>query len=202
MGIGQLIKEFRIKNKLTQTAFGKIVGVNKQTISKWENGITQPSTQKIFEISQAIGISASSILKIDISSEEEKPFVTTNKNKYNIGLNSLYNFVHDFKSFCQFVDSLMLAHQLLEPDSEVVGFLLLDTTINDKDSHKNAIAINYINCDYENIIINTPNCTLGFTEELVSHIECMDSFNNETYAFNVYMVNDMFLQLILGFYND
>lgn len=38
MNIGQLISEYREKNNLTQSKFGKLVGVNKQTVSKWESG--------------------------------------------------------------------------------------------------------------------------------------------------------------------
>lgn len=102
MDIGPLIKAYRTKNNLTQAAFGKIVGVNKQTISKWENGV-QPSTKKLFEITQAINIPISSILKDDIQDEEDSPFIYAHKAKYDVGLNSVFRYVHDFMSLCNLV---------------------------------------------------------------------------------------------------
>lgn len=203
MDIGPLIKEYRTKNNLTQAAFGKIVGVNKQTISKWENGVLQPSTNKFFEITQAINVPVSSILKVSVQNEKEQPFIYSHKTKYDVGLNSLYRNVHDFMSLCKFIDSFESAHQLLNPSSEIVGFLLLNMTIDAKKSHEKAIPINSIYWDCTDIIIEITDCTLNLTKENVSHIKCAASFNNESYAFNVYLVKKQgaFIQLILDFYN-
>ena len=42
------IFDFRRKNKLTQTAFGELVGVSKITVYQWERGERRPSkTAKI-----------------------------------------------------------------------------------------------------------------------------------------------------------
>ncbi len=201
--IGSLIKAYRTKNNLTQAAFGKIVGVNKQTISKWENGV-QPSTEKLFEITQAINVPVSSILKDDIQDEEDRPFIYAHKTKYDVGLNSVYRYVYDFMSLCKFIDVFESAHQLLEPNSKIVGFLMLNTTVFSKNFHEKELPINSVYWDGTDIIIEITDCTLCFTKEDVSHVNCIASFNNELYAFNVYLAKeqDAFIQLVLGFHNN
>ena len=77
-------------------------------------------------------------------------------------------------------------------------------TIYEKSSHEKAIPINSIYWDCTDIIIEIVDYTLRLTRENVSHVKCIASFNNESYAFNVYLTNkqDTFIQLILGFHND
>ncbi len=202
MDIGQLIKEYRSKNNLSQAAFGRIVGVNKQTISKWENGTIQPSTEKFFEIAQALGVPASSML-IDALDGDEIPYVYAHRTNYDVGLNSLYRCVHDFKSFRKFINSLVAAHRLLEPNAEYTGFLLINMDYRDEGSYEAPIPINSIYEDLENVIFELPNYTICLTEENVSHIECIESFNNEAYVINVHAANnqDSFIQLLLSLHN-
>lgn len=197
--IGKFIKEFRIKNHLTQTAFGKIVGVNKQTVSKWETGTMQPSTDKFFEIAKAIGISANSILKADGPTGENMPFVYTHKTKYDAGINYMYHSVHDFNSFCLFIDAIDTIHRLSKPNAEYIGFLLIDSTFESTCSHEEAIVIYRINWDMEKINIEMPTYTLPLTNEMVSHIDCAGSFNNEVYGFTIHLSNEQesFLQIIM-----
>lgn len=201
MEVGKIIKEYRTKNNLTQTAFGKIVGVNKQTISKWEKGIMQPSTKKIFEISQAIGISVVELLTNENQIGEEGPFIYTNKVQYDVGLNSMYHSVHDFDTLCAFIDAMESAHRLLNPTFADVGFLLIDKTITDIDSHQNAIVIQNIYWNEKEIFIDIPEYTIKLTEDKIYNIECSGSFNNETYGFIVYLPDKQgsFIQLVLSF---
>ncbi len=201
MNIGKLIKDFRLKNNLTQTAFGRIVGVNKQTVSKWENGTIQPSSEKFFEIAHAIGISANNMLTDEVQNEENAPFIFAHKIKYDVGLNFLYRCTHDFKSLGAFVDAMGAAHRLMKPNSEIMGFLLINTTFESKDSHETAIPINSVYWNGEDIIVETSYSVLQLTEEKISHVECVTNFNNESYAFNINLIGeqDAMLQLILSF---
>lgn len=206
MNIGNLIKEFRKKNNLTQSAFGRIVGVNKQTISKWEKGILQPSTNKLYEIAQAIDVPVCSIIN-NGTEEGTAPFIFEHRSQYDVGLNSVYRAIHDFESFCVFINLLESAHQLIEPDSDIIGFLLIDMTTDDPKSQESAIPISSIFADNnETIILEIPDYTLELTKEIVSKIEGVGLFNNETYAVNIYMKkrnkSEGFIQLILGFHND
>lgn len=206
MNIGNLIKEFRRKNNLTQSAFGQIVGVNKQTISKWEKGILQPSTNKLYEIAQAIDVPVDNIIN-NVTEEGTAPFIFEHRSQYDVGLNSVYFAIHDFKSFCVFINLLESAHQLIEPDSDIIGFLLIDMSIDDPKPPESAIPISSISADNnETIILEIPDSTLELTEEIISKIEGVGLFNNESYVVNIYMKKrnklEGFIQLILGFHND
>lgn len=205
LNVGNLIKEFRKKNNLTQTDFGKMIGVNKQTVSKWENGVIQPSTKKFYEIAQAVGASASSMINNE-ENEEDRPFIFAHRSQYDVGLNSVYRCIHNFESFCVFIDLLGSAHHLLEPHGEIIGFLLVDMTFNDPESDEEAIPINSIFFDGKNIVVEILNYTLDLTKENISSIEGAGFFNNEVYAINIYMKkkdnSNGFLQLLLGFHNN
>lgn len=204
MHIGKIIKEYRLKNNITQASFRKIVGVNKQTVSKWENGTLQPSTEKYFEIAAAIKITVDDLLKNENQHNGEMPLIYAHKPKYNVGLNSMYLCIHDFDSFCSFIDAIESAHRLLEPDSHLMGFLLMEMTHEDERSYENAIPINLIYWDGEDIVVEIPDLTLNLTKNKILRIERVASFNNEAYCFNIYVKakQNSFIQLILGFNND
>lgn len=195
MDIGKKIKKYREIHGITQTDFGKIVGANKQTVSKWEKGILQPSTSKIYEIASTLGISVQDILKDE--NLEEKP-IYKHKARLDVGINALYIRVHDFDSFYSFIDAMYVGHKILEPNSQFMGFLLPNMTYEDKRSHDEAFPINQIYCVEKNIVIDIPEITLGLNEENILNIEQESTFNNELYGFNVYLKENAFIQLILG----
>ena len=58
--------------------------------------------------------------------------------------------------------------------------------------------------DYENLIIEIPGLTLCLTKHDVYKVEKIAFFNNECYAFNVYLVNKeiKFLHIVVGFNLD
>lgn len=201
MNIGKLIKEYREKNGLTQTDFGKIIGVNKQTVSKWEKGQLEPSASKCFEIMKAIDIPYRSALS-GLPYSEEQPLIYSHRIKYNVGLNSMCSCVHDYDAFFFFIDAFVGIHTLIEPSSTHIDFLLLDKTFEDKNSY--VIPIEFICLDYENLIIEIPDLTLCFTKHDVYKVEKIAFFNNECYAFNVYLVNKeiKFLHIVVGFNLD
>lgn len=55
--IGEKIKEFRIKNNLTQTELGDRLFVSDKTISSWESGRTLPDINTLIEISNVLNVS-------------------------------------------------------------------------------------------------------------------------------------------------
>lgn len=199
--VGQAIKEFRKKNGLTQTAFGKSVGVNKQTVSKWENGQLEPSTSKMFEIAQVIGLPIENFIGDSDSEKEADVFVFAHKQKYEIGLNYLYKCAHDFESLCYFVDAFSAAYKLTTTDEDLVGTILLNAHFEDENAGEEAIPVLAVDCDFDSISIDLPGYVFEIYEEMVSYVECVGSFNNEVYAFNVYLTDkdSSFVQLFLGF---
>lgn len=60
--LGKRIKELRKQNNLTQTELGKRLGVIKQTISSWENGISSPSNDTLAHIASIFGVSIDYLL--------------------------------------------------------------------------------------------------------------------------------------------
>lgn len=64
--IGANIKRYRIRKNMTQEQLAKELGVNRQTVGRWENGTLEPRTKKLSEIADALGIS-----KFDLYADEE-----------------------------------------------------------------------------------------------------------------------------------
>jgi len=61
--LGELLKENRIRCKMTQEFVAESLGVSRQAVSKWENGTTDPSTSNLMAIAKLYGISADELLR-------------------------------------------------------------------------------------------------------------------------------------------
>lgn len=60
--IASRIKEIRLTNGLSQSAFGKKLTVSQDTVSLWEKGKSVPTTEFVVLIAQEFGVSADYIL--------------------------------------------------------------------------------------------------------------------------------------------
>lgn len=67
--IGQVIKEIRTKNNLSQQAFAEKFGVTYQAVSKWENGKNIPDIATIKEICKEYNLKLEDLLDAKISSK-------------------------------------------------------------------------------------------------------------------------------------
>ncbi len=70
--IGQIIKEIRTKNNLTQTEFATKYGVTYQAVSKWENGKNIPDITLIKQISKDFNINIDDFLNGKITPNNKK----------------------------------------------------------------------------------------------------------------------------------
>ena len=61
--LGEVLKNHRTKNKMTQEFVAEAVGVSRQSVSKWEQGISDPSTSNLFALAKLFGISVEELLK-------------------------------------------------------------------------------------------------------------------------------------------
>lgn len=61
--LGELLKENRLRCKMTQEFVSETIGVSRQAVSKWENGMTDPSTSNLLALAQLYGIAADELLK-------------------------------------------------------------------------------------------------------------------------------------------
>ena len=63
MHIGKNIAIYRKKNHLTQEELAKKLSITRQSVSKWENGASDPSTSNLLALAKLYGISAEDLLK-------------------------------------------------------------------------------------------------------------------------------------------
>lgn len=61
--LGQVLKENRLRCKMTQEFVSETLGVSRQAVSKWENGTSDPSTSNLIAIAKLYGVSSEELLK-------------------------------------------------------------------------------------------------------------------------------------------
>ena len=61
--LGEILKEHRVRCKMTQEFVAESLGVSRQAVSKWENGASDPSTSNLFALAKIFGISIEELLK-------------------------------------------------------------------------------------------------------------------------------------------
>lgn len=71
MEISKIIKEARIKKGMTQQQLADSVYVTRQTISKWENGSSDPNTSNLIALSKLYKISPEELLECATRTPEE-----------------------------------------------------------------------------------------------------------------------------------
>ena len=62
--IGDKIKELRCRNNMTQKDFAEILYVTPQAVSRWENGIVEPSLATVREIAKIFHINTDELLEV------------------------------------------------------------------------------------------------------------------------------------------
>ena len=55
MSLGERIKEQRKKSGLSQERVAELVGVSRQSVTKWESGQSAPSTENLFKLAEIFG---------------------------------------------------------------------------------------------------------------------------------------------------
>ena len=71
MTTGSKISKLRKENNYTQEQLAVMLGVSRQAISKWENDVAYPETDKILKLSELFGCSTDYILREDDNLESE-----------------------------------------------------------------------------------------------------------------------------------
>lgn len=84
LNIGERIYELRTKNNMSQGDLAERLDVSRQTISKWENNMCLPETEKLVLLSEIFSVSADYILKGTEAEKEAVPvyvYVKENDNE-------------------------------------------------------------------------------------------------------------------------
>ena len=61
--LGEMLRENRVRCKMSQEFVAEAVGVSRQAVSKWENGISDPSTSNLIALAKLYGLSAEEFLE-------------------------------------------------------------------------------------------------------------------------------------------
>ncbi len=61
--LGEAIREHRTHCKMTQEFVAETLGVSRQAVSKWESGISDPSTSNLIALAKLYGIPAEELLR-------------------------------------------------------------------------------------------------------------------------------------------
>lgn len=72
MTFAEKLTELRKQNGWSQEELGERLGVTRQTVSKWELGLTTPEMEKLAAMSELFGISLDDLVKGDRTIEESK----------------------------------------------------------------------------------------------------------------------------------
>ena len=63
MTFGEKLSKLRKESNYTQEQFAEILGVSRQSVSKWESDIAYPETDKLIRISELFDCSTDYLLK-------------------------------------------------------------------------------------------------------------------------------------------
>ena len=68
--LGEVLRDHRVRCKMTQEFVAESLGVSRQAVSKWETGAADPSTSNLRALAKLFGVSAEDLLR---SAEEHAP---------------------------------------------------------------------------------------------------------------------------------
>lgn len=74
--VGRRIKQIRINKGYTLEAFGKLFGARKGNVQQWENGISLPNKDRIYNISKIANLSVEELLYGDTEKDIEELYQT------------------------------------------------------------------------------------------------------------------------------
>lgn len=69
--LGEALKENRIRCQMTQEFVAETLGVSRQSVSKWENGSSDPNTSNLIALSKLYKISPEELLECATRTPEE-----------------------------------------------------------------------------------------------------------------------------------
>lgn len=70
------LKEIRTERGIPQEDLAELVGVSRQTVSRWENGTAQPSAKNVMRLSQVFQLPTDAFLKDDWKPPEQQAVET------------------------------------------------------------------------------------------------------------------------------
>ncbi|MGN1305922.1 MAG: helix-turn-helix domain-containing protein [Oscillospiraceae bacterium] len=93
MTCGEKITAIRKENNLTQEQFAELMGVSRQSVSKWELGMTFPDTEKLIKMSKLFSCSIDYLLKEEVENRDINQLQESDNAKKNYFLGVLFTYL-------------------------------------------------------------------------------------------------------------
>lgn len=93
MTCGEKITAIRKENNLTQEQFAELMGVSRQSVSKWELGTTFPDTEKLIKMSKLFSCSIDYLLKEEVENRDINQLQESDNAKKNYYLGVLFTYL-------------------------------------------------------------------------------------------------------------
>ena len=94
MSIKENLIRLRKSNKISQEKLAELVGVSRQAVSKWENGLSNPDTENLIRLSEIFNVSLDEITKgKDLGDKRNENLINNQKINWIIDRNKL-NYVY------------------------------------------------------------------------------------------------------------
>ena len=61
--LGETLRDHRARCQMTQEYVAEAIGVSRQAVSKWEKGLSSPSTTNLLALAKLYGVSVEELLK-------------------------------------------------------------------------------------------------------------------------------------------
>ena len=71
--LAELLRENRLRCKMTQEFGAEALGVSRPAVSKWDNGTSDPSTSNLMALAKLYGVPAEDLLKGMLKGQDEEP---------------------------------------------------------------------------------------------------------------------------------
>lgn len=71
--LGEALKENRVRCQMTQEFVAETLGVSRQSVSKWENGSSDPNTSNLIALAKLYKVSPETLLQCVEPAPEEPP---------------------------------------------------------------------------------------------------------------------------------
>jgi len=94
MNISEKIKKYRKAKNMTQEKLAQQLNISFQSVSKWENGQSEPDLETFAKLAKILGVSTDELLNVNNQVSPEKFFTEILKEKYDY--NRLYSKIDDF----------------------------------------------------------------------------------------------------------
>lgn len=82
----------RQKNKLTQEELAEKLDISRQSVQKWENGLSYPSIDKLISLSKIFNVSIDYLCK-------DETYIDTGAGRVGDELKPMYNAIHEWESY-------------------------------------------------------------------------------------------------------